>query len=845
MSETAGQDAPAAGCPANYVLTATRALNTAIELVLRSARASPFVQREFVRQVTAYLAVHSVRVWVDRVKYLLAYPKAVLLRDEEPKAPDGVKFLPTGVVKRWLKPRLKFLNPQNLRLWDSWLQGVKKAALPLPRELIASAYVKHRTSLTQPDAMEWFGVKDAMKDPDFKYLLRKVKRGLLRELHTVMELPKDSPIDDEAWDESLKNFRPSSKACHEWTMSDGGALGYFRALNLQHFGYDYDYFISFNHFYDSRSRCGTFGWPTNINGERGPQIHEKYIWYDTGDFEVNFDSNSLFQVKPYFVQGLKALPEMCSLPLFELRADSIIKKYLGATTFELEAGRALDWENKDVPPVCRVASVLEPLKVRLVSAGPARLYHRARPFQKALHTTLRRMAPFRCIGMELRADMIQDLLPYDRFPLPEGEEFWSLDFSAATDGISGLFGSAIVEYLIGGLPKVAADTVRKAYGLHTIEYPLMKVDPNDEVWDQVSPDDLIDYEDPANKHLLTPQTKQELRMAKKDGKKLFSLRPAQQQTGQLMGSIVSFPILCLINAYNYLRIARKIPRNKGVSTEELLKRVLINGDDVAFVAPKWMRDIAKYQYASCGLHFSQGKCYHHRNYVQLNSKSYLCTSQTPIYVAYLNAGLALGNHKVQRVKDEEATVASCLDIVLQGCPRKLRCEFAANYIERFQKELLLETKVLVDGQPASRNLWLPCSLGGMGLTPPDGFRWTITDHQKKIAKCHLDAMPQGSTFNTQRPLRGYEVSTPSTIMKCFSMMVDPATGVNKYQSNGSIRARTLKNLAGCFFSCEQEVTESPPCNPLVLKTFLHTSPHGANMTAKIGYYGLVGTGRKA
>jgi hypothetical protein len=60
------------------------------------------------------------------------------------------------------------------------------------------------------------------------------------------------------------------------------------------------------------------------------------------------------------------------------------------------------------------------------------------------------------------------------------------------------------------------------------------------------------------------------------------VEPGLMKRGQLMGSILSFPILCLANLGLYLRVTQESQRNW--TDKQRLDAVLVNGDDMLYVA---------------------------------------------------------------------------------------------------------------------------------------------------------------------------------------------------------------------------------------------------------------------
>jgi len=99
--------------------------------------------------------------------------------------------------------------------------------------------------------------------------------------------------------------------------------------------------------------------------------------------------------------------------------------------------------------------------------------------------------------------------------------------------------------------------------------------------------------------------KSELRLGRRI---LYPDRSAYQRRGMLMGSLLSFPILCLVNAF----VIRRITKNS----------FLVNGDDAAFRATQDEREKWEMFASEIGLQPSQGKVYHSHDFVTLCSSYY-------------------------------------------------------------------------------------------------------------------------------------------------------------------------------------------------------------------------------
>jgi hypothetical protein len=154
--------------------------------------------------------------------------------------------------------------------------------------------------------------------------------------------------------------------------------------------------------------------------------------------------------------------------------------------------------------------------------------------------------------------------------------------------------------------------------------------------------------------------------------------PATQTSGQLMGSLLSFPLLCLANLYT-LRSAGFLP-----------DQVLVNGDDV--VARGTLEQIARWRDIAprIGLSLSIGK-----NFID----SHFCTVNSQLFIE----GDVQHTGKVSCQKRQGTTLGYCFQEVQYywGPGDKVKWDFIR--------------RNLVELRKTPRSLDLPVSLGGLGL----------------------------------------------------------------------------------------------------------------------------------
>jgi len=308
-----------------------------------------------------------------------------------------------------------------------------------------------------------------------------------------------------------------------------------------------------------------------------------------------------------------------------------------------------------------------------------------------MHSSLRESRVFQLIGSTVSEDVIKE-----QFRLRQPGEFLiSGDYSAATDNLKIEVTKTIFEVI---LRRIAEDLdwsaeaeslchlARKVLYEHVISYP-------------------------------------------KDS----GIQDVMQGTGQLMGSVLSFPILCLANC-----ICCWISLYGNLSFQEL--PILVNGDDIAFSCTRARYKIWSDSLADFGFVKSVGKNYCHKRFMIINSElfdsEYLKSGRC--HLPFFNAGLLLGRHRVSKVKSvpmikvgdyfedgdvEQMPIVTTLDLVLGGAVHPERA------LGRFIHYNMDAIKEVTSNK---MNLFLPRCRGGLGIAS-HGINYKITSWQRRYA----------------------------------------------------------------------------------------------------------------
>jgi hypothetical protein len=200
-------------------------------------------------------------------------------------------------------------------------------------------------------------------------------------------------------------------------------------------------------------------------------------------------------------------------------------------------------------------AIPEPLKVRIITKGDE-LNWILKPVQKAMWRALQEFPCFKLTGTPE--------IPLDTIASWKGSNLLSGDYEAATDNLNMDIMDLAVSELVKVLPQEYHKWLSWEGGCHEIHYP--------------------------------PDSK---------------LSPVLQTRGQLMGSLLSFPILCVANAATIGMVLKK---------DLIDLPALINGDDILFKANLRQIEQWKRVSSSMGLKPSIGKNYMAPGWGTINSQ---------------------------------------------------------------------------------------------------------------------------------------------------------------------------------------------------------------------------------
>lgn len=314
------------------------------------------------------------------------------------------------------------------------------------------------------------------------------------------------------------------------------------------------------------------------------------------------------------------------------------------------------------PLPIRVAPILEPLKVRTITAGRGDTFC-LKPLQRAMWLALGEEKQF-CLthGTNRLEGAIHRIYDNSR-----KDDIWiSGDYSAATDSFSIEATRALLE---GVLESIDHEPTKR--------WALKEISPH-----------LVCY--PEGSGIL----------------------PVTQKSGQMMGSLLSFPLLCLLNDCTAKHI--------GLSPDQYL----INGDDILMRCNPEKYSAWKQAVEGYGLDLSLGKNYLHKDYGTVNSQ-----------LIFRDTVLCAGK---QRVLDRRTQV-------LGECLRDLEMAMAESPPDSVQE--LFKTVNRQKLSKTVRSISVPVSHGGLSLSW--GSRSLRKSSSRTEILCYLHDL-----FQKVRPEKG-------------------------------------------------------------------------------------------
>jgi len=339
--------------------------------------------------------------------------------------------------------------------------------------------------------------------------------------------------------------------------------------------------------------------------------------------------------------------------------------------------------------------ILEPLKVRTVTSGPALEYFVCKPIQQFMWSCLKDHPVFRLIGEPVSSEYLNEFF---KTRISSSPNWLSGDYSAATDNLRRRFS------------QVAWNEVSSVCGF-------------DEWARRLGSNCLVGH-----------------RITYPDGITI------DQENGQLMGSPLSFPILCIVNAA-ICKLAYTLGGKWGNMSCKLRDcPILINGDDCVMDFDARQKQLWEGISAQAGLSPSIGKCYYSDGWLQINSENFLYVNGEFVTCPYVNFSLTSENKsRGEDIRHWTGLGAAAREFVY-GFDEKEAARLLSIWIRR-QAPLLKKA-------PRGISWWFPEHLGGLGL-PILGTQEVLVSSTFPRLRDHVSKIPSGTNQSSRcRPFTG-------------------------------------------------------------------------------------------
>lgn len=662
-----------------------------------------------------WLSNLSPEVFIPFVKYITAYPMARYMKqDDLPKMPAGFpkerKLLFVGKLKKIIKNRIVSFNKKNSSFFLGLLQGVKRAANKVSDSFILKSLETHALVLSQPARS--YIVESEFEHPTYKGLeftgdwfeddeKREIYNKEYTSLNDSLQMFKKDFIRMSQSIASGFVLSPEFIFTNKWVPSPNSANISSRTMGGQ-FGHIYRKYIQnpFVEFVDN----SIIPEPLLIGSDN----------MDISDFD---QERELIKKTELYVRN-----ELMSMHL----NDGIYHEFRGEDlprdSVMFKVVESLDEQfSPNILPVDNVVALAEPLKVRTITVGDPDIYFASKPLQVKLWKHISYYDQFKLISEPISEDHLHCLIRQEillmrklKFNL-NFDSFVSGDYKSATDGLDIQFSKLALEPFISSslkefpLLESYFKVVRPALSEHRLEYRILKGSDSEEFRDFLVLHN-IDF-DFFDEH---PRID------------FFTIK---QRNGQLMGSPLSFPILCIVNLIAYWR-SMEIYTAKRIKFKDL--PVKVNGDDILFRSNQIHYGIWKKQIEFVSFTLSLGKNYIHSRLLTVNSVMYEFALSTEIdylynlslseqeitrdfigewrfdLIGFMNPGLLTAQSKgTMRDKTRSLPLSDLYSIVIKGASSKLRAHY------RFLHYNIDAIKRMTDN--GKFNLFIPVHLGGLGF----------------------------------------------------------------------------------------------------------------------------------
>jgi hypothetical protein len=401
----------------------------------------------------------------------------------------------------------------------------------------------------------------------------------------------------------------------------------------------------------------------------------------------------------------------------------VVSKYkskTGEKKFFDRVYNALRASDFDTTPVF----LQEPLKIRTITKGPPIPYWYMKPMQKFLWRNVSRKVNFRLSGEPVTEQFLNEIfLPRIENNTVSGCQFVSGDYSSATDNMAQWISLHMWNYICEwcGIGPVERRVGAKSLVGHKVHY--------------------------------------------EEG-------TMQQWNGQLMGSPLSFPLLCIANAATIVAAYwNPLVEHDGnwadyEEAAELRCRLfdlpfLVNGDDCVMSMDTVQYDSWQKYAKLIGMSPSIGKCYVSPDFLEINSENFALVEGAFKRTPFINLSLASDRtargNELRPLKSFSAVARS----FIKGFGQQKRQKLLSLWIRRMMPALKSHV-------PSGMSWGIPQWLGGLGL-PLQESKFNLSETEQRFAS-YLYAQHKKGNYLSVLP--GKDETQPDYLLKSLRQASD-------------------------------------------------------------------------
>nr|UJQ92732.1 MAG: putative RNA-dependent RNA polymerase [Narnaviridae sp.] len=621
--------------------------------------------------------------WISSIKYHTAYPMAYLMDPTNlPPRPDcfvGSPWIWTGHVKRFLKNKMNSTNLMASTLGFALLQGVKRGCATVPDSFLLKEIKGHVVAMTTPPTH--------------------VPHSVLIDSYTGEEFT--SFVDRDGYLKASDSYSLQSIVVNLVDETFLSTTSSFFSTPCTPFVIEMHEPSHNSCFEKTREEGGAY---MEIVESLNLQLVESPPIYCKGKVATNTS---------YQLPNMQLLLDQCKLKLNDkIQSKELCKQFEEMLDPEFVA------KYQNILMDTSVVALPEPLKVRIITKSEALPSFLCIALQKTMKKYINRFPSLVLTTRPLRPKDFRDVwarlnkLEVKISQYQSGFRFnfnqhVSGDYKAATDKLNINFTTQIFEKFLVcmSVPEEDRPVYRQVLYAQRLRYP------------KRYSGDL--KKDPKLSHLdVTPETE------------FFSV---DQMNGQLMGSILSFPVLCLANLICYKRALEEYinldrqPHQRRLMVSAFELPVLVNGDDIYFQTNDRFYEIWLKYINIAGFVLSVGKNYVHRNTFTINSQCFRYNSECDKLTecTYLNVGLLIGQSKGGDT-GEILPIWDLYNKLLKGSHNKT--DTHRRFLHYHSDNLRSVS------HKGFFSLFLPKVLGGLGFVRPSrDVKSQVTHHQASLA----------------------------------------------------------------------------------------------------------------